>query len=281
MLARCSILMGLIGFTFAPAASAALQVFSASAVNAAGITGTRDAFRTAVGGGVVSGANGSFGGVRREINWDGVPDTASAPNSLPANFFNVNSPRGVVFSTPGTGFALSMDNDTPADADPDLLNFSDVDPSYGSRFAPFSAQRLFTPVGSNIMDVNFFVPGTATPAFVSAFAGIFTDVNVAGATSLQFFDTSNQSLGIIDASVSSAQGFSFLGAAFDAGERIGRVRITSGNAALAVGTVDNTPVGGTDLVVMDDFLYSEPIPEPAVTSLAAFALLGLLRRRRP
>src|SRR5437868_8958461 len=40
---------------------------------------------------------------RSEINWDGVPDALAAPNNLPANFFNVNSPRGVVLATPGTG----------------------------------------------------------------------------------------------------------------------------------------------------------------------------------
>ena len=31
----------------------------------------------------------------------------SAPNNLPANFFNVNSPRGVIFATPGTAFQVS------------------------------------------------------------------------------------------------------------------------------------------------------------------------------
>ena len=46
---------------------------------------------------------GSLGTGRREINWDGVPNNFAAPNHLPADFFNVNSPRGVVFSTPGTG----------------------------------------------------------------------------------------------------------------------------------------------------------------------------------
>ena len=45
---------------------------------------------------------GDFGGLRREINWDGVPDARADPNPLPADFFNVNSPRGVVFSTPGS-----------------------------------------------------------------------------------------------------------------------------------------------------------------------------------
>ena len=83
--------------------------FEVAGVNPAAITSTRDAFRTAIGGGTTAGANGSFGGLRREINWDGVPDANADANPLPANFFNVNSPRGVVFSTPGTGFLVSAD----------------------------------------------------------------------------------------------------------------------------------------------------------------------------
>ena len=57
-------------------------------------------------------ANGSFGGVRREINWDGVPDARADLNLLPANFSNVNSTRGVVFSTPGSGFLVSANAGT-------------------------------------------------------------------------------------------------------------------------------------------------------------------------
>ncbi len=51
---------------------------------------------------------------------------------------------------------------------------------------------------------------------------------------------------------------------FAAGERIGRVRITAGNAARG----GNQP-NGIDLVAMEDFIYAEPIrsaaaiPEPA------------------
>ena len=99
------------------AAPVNFTTFESAGANPAAITATRDAFRVAVGGGAVAGANGSFGGVRREINWDGVPNTRSDPNPLPANFFNANSPRGVVFSTPGTGFLVSA-NRRPGHANP-------------------------------------------------------------------------------------------------------------------------------------------------------------------
>jgi hypothetical protein len=86
-------------------ASAAL-IFSSSGLTAADITPTVNAFRLSLGT-LNPNVAGSFGSGRREINWDGVPDALSAPNNLPANFFNVNSPRGVVFATPGTGFQVS------------------------------------------------------------------------------------------------------------------------------------------------------------------------------
>ena len=121
---------------------------SAAGATAASITAARDAFRVDLGGGTVAGANGSFGGVRREINWDGVPDALSAPNLLPANFFNVNSPRGVIFATPGTGFQVS------ANAGVAPIQFDNIDPTYSATFEPFSSQRLFTSLGSNILDVN-------------------------------------------------------------------------------------------------------------------------------
>ena len=51
-------------------AQAGFIVFEAAGANPAAITPTRDAFRVAVGGGTVAGANGSSGGIRREINWN-------------------------------------------------------------------------------------------------------------------------------------------------------------------------------------------------------------------
>ena len=81
----------------------------------------------------MAGANGSFGGLRREINWDGVPDTLASPNSLPANFFNANSPRGVVFSTPGSGFQVGANATAPP------IEFGNFNATYPTIFQTFSA----------------------------------------------------------------------------------------------------------------------------------------------
>jgi hypothetical protein len=242
-----------------PALICAQTVFSGSAANAAALTPTRDAFRSAIGGGTTAAANGSFGGARREINWDGVPAAQSAPNNLPPNFFNTTSPRGVVFSTPGTGFQVSS---MPPDA---AGNFGNIDPTYTTTFAPFSPQRLFTPLGSNITDVSFFVPGTATPALVRAFGAVFSDADLANISSIQFFDASNQFLGsFIVPNAAGSQTFSFLGVLYNT-PIVSRVRITSGNAVLAAGNTDSP---SRDVVVMDDFIYSEPGAPPTPTPTA-------------
>ena len=247
--------------------------FESAGATAAVITPTRDAFRAAIGGGTVAGANGSFGGFRREINWDGVPDARADPNPLPADFFNVNSPRGVVFSTPGTGFMVSANAGLAA---PVLFGFN-------SDFQTFSSQRLFTAVNSNITDVHFFIPGTANATTTSAFGLVFTDVEVAGLTKLEFFDASDVLIYSHNALVAVNQGLSFLGATVTGGS-ISRVRITSGQNTIVSNRVLGNP--NDDVVVMDDFLYAEPgqaIPEPSSLALASLALVcgwALSRRRR-
>jgi len=258
--------------TFALALSTAhagFTVFESAGADPASITPTRDAFRAAIGGGTVAGANGDFGGLRREINWDGVPATFSDPNLLPGNFFNVNSPRGAVFSTPGTGFLVSAN---AGGATPPLFGFP-------SDFQTFSPQKLFTAVNSNITDVSFFLPGTTTAATTSAFGLIFTDAEVAGLTKLEFFDTNNSLIFSRDALVGGNQGLSFLGGVANAGEQISRVRITSGaNTIVANGQLGNP---NDDIVVMDDFIYATPtaIPEPG-TALFGLALFGVAATRR-
>lgn len=255
----------------APLCSASFVLFEGAGASPAAITIVRDSFRTAVGGGTVAGANGSFGGVRTEINWDGVPALNSDPSPLAANFFNTTSPRGVVLSTPGTGFLVSSN---AGDSVPVLFGF-------GNDLQAFSAQKVFSAVNSNIVDVSFFVPGTATPSTTSAFGAVFVDVEVAGGTRLEFFNASNSLLFTRDVLVGGNQGLSFLGAVANAGEAISRVRITSGTNTLVGNGVLGNP--NNDFVVMDDFIYATPqaatnvsVPDSGSSSfLLVFALLGV------
>ncbi|MDA0658106.1 MAG: hypothetical protein O2931_04290 [Planctomycetota bacterium] len=165
---------------------AGVTVFESAGATPASITPTRDAFRAAVGGGSVAAANGDFGGLRREINWDAVPEQFSDPNPLPGNFFNSNSPRGAVFTTPGLAFRVSA-NTGNSTGTPILFNFPD-------DLQTFTPQKLFGAVGSGITDVTFFVPGTNTPATTTAFAAVFVDTeddNGVTFTKMDFFDDNN------------------------------------------------------------------------------------------
>ena len=128
-----------LGLSSYAAATANVRMIGGDATPAS-ITAVRDQFRDDLGGGTIAGLNGSFGGERREINWDGVPDAFSAPSNLPANFFNSTSPRGAEFSTPGTGVQVSANSGIGP------VEFANINPSYSSTFGVFSAQRLFTGV---------------------------------------------------------------------------------------------------------------------------------------
>lgn len=246
-------------------------VFTASGANAAAIQSTVDAFRTALGP-LNPNVAGSFGTGRREINWDGVPDASSAPNNLAADFFNLNSPRGVVLSTPGTGFQVSA---TAASGTP--VRFDNINPTYSAQFQTFSPQRLFTALGSNIVRIDFFVPGTNTPAVVSGFGAVFTDVEVAGSTIYTLFLGNGSNGGQFAVPVGPAGGLSFLGLTDPLG--YSRIIIQSGNAALG----PNENLNSIDLVVMDDFIYGEPnaiVPEPGTFVLTALGGVLVLFRRR-
>src|SRR6267143_5153407 len=248
-------------------AAAAPITFSGSGSSPAGIQAVVDAYRTDLGT-LNPNVAGSFGSGRREINWDGVPDAFSAPNLFPPNFFNTNSPRGVVFTTGVTGFQVSA---TAASGTP--VEFGNINATYTGLFQTFSAQRLFTALGSNVLDVNFFVPGTTTLALTRGFGSVFTDVDLANTTSLQFFDASNTSLGtfFVPAGTVANESLSFLGVDFGS-NIVSRVRITNGNT-----TLGPNEAGAVDLVVMDDFLYGEPVgvPEASRLMLLLGGLLGL------
>ena len=234
--------------TIAAASLAApAAVFTASGANAADIQPAVDNFRSALG--ANNGVGGSFASGRREINWDAVPNGSSAPNLLPGNFFNSNSPRGLAMSTPGTGLQVSANlaSGTP-------VEFGNLGASYPAHLTPFSAERLFTPVGSNIVDVTFFVPGTTTPGF----GAVFTDVQAASTTIFTVFHANGDNGGQFAIPANAAAGgFSFLGLT-DPTNRYSRIRIQSGQVDLGTGTAQNLQ-SNLDVVAMDDFIYGEPL----------------------
>jgi hypothetical protein len=183
-----------------------------------------------------------------------------------------------VFSTPGSGFQVSANDFNPSSAP---AQFGNINPTYPSPFQTFSPQRLFTAIGSNVVDVTFFVPGSATAALTNGFGAVFTDVDLSNTTSLTFFDGTNGSLGtfFVPPGTTADESLSFLGVDFGSAI-VSRVRITNGNAVL--GPTDG---GGIDVVVMDDFLYGEPIaavPEPSTWAMMilGFAGVGFMAHRR-
>jgi hypothetical protein len=235
------------------AASAAPQVFEESGATQADILNTVNAFRNFLGNpNNIAGPPSTTG--HREINWDGVPDAFSAPNLLPANFFNKNSPRGIVFFTPGTGFEVSANMVNPTNTP---VRFGNINPVYPALFSTFSPQKLFTALNSTITENLFFVP-SGTPgvnstqsATVKGFGVVFTDVNVGNTTKIEYFDVGGNLLfsrNVLPAP-NNRGGLSFLGVGFDTAS-VFMVRITSGNRILKVPNLD--------VVVMDDFIYGEP-----------------------
>ena len=210
-----------------------------------------DLFRNDVGTPNNANAPGSQAGGRREVNWDGG-GAAAAATKFPIPMLTFAN-RGSVFRTPGTGFEQSG-VPTP--------EFGDLNPTYPGSFAAFSSPRLFTALNSNITDVHFFVPGDGTvPAAVTGFGAVFTDVDLDGSTKMEFYAPDGSLIweGFVPATAGT-ESLSFLGASFTTGELVARVRIISGNAAPGP---DET--GDLDVVVMDDFIFGEPVSTAGLT----------------
>jgi hypothetical protein len=258
--------------------------FTASGANAAGIQGSVDSFRAALGNpDNVNGGPQATG--HREINWDGGGATNGTVAVTPFTVFQ--NTRGATFTTPGSGLTQAPISGGTVDIAPGVGgvqgSLSALNASYATAFATFSPSRLFVPLDSTVTDGTFSVPNTGgtVPATVSGFGVVFTDVDLAGSSSLQFFDTQGNSLGIFSvpcgsgATCSSTNGtLSFLGVLFTS-EQIARVRVINGNTALGP---DDNPAGGVDVVALDDFFFSEPraVPAPAGLTLLGFGLLGVI-----
>ena len=290
---RTALLLG-IALAAVPS-SAAVVTRTAQGADAGAIQATVDQFRADLG---VLNNNGPCtaacvpGVGRREVNWDAVPDAfaSGGANPFPGNFFNLDSAsqagrvRGIQFSSTGT-FEVSAD-DSPATNQPLFGNQNADNPN---QFAAFSAQRIFGLVGATELDVRFSVPGDpGTAAVVRGFGAVFTDVEIAGHTSLEFFDFGDNLLLHLDVPEfpvpvgvgDTFKSFSFAGASFDTAS-VARVRIVNGDFDLP------RNISGADAVAMDDFIYAEPtlraVPAPTGLSLlgvAALGLVGAARRRR-
>ena len=157
-----------------------------------------------------------------------------------------------------------------------MLNLNST---YGTTFSSFSPLRIFTPLGSNVTDTRFFVPGSngATPATVSSFGAVFTNVVLANDTRVELFDLSGKEIlnvAVVPGTVPNGS-LSFLGAIDTSGAEIAEIRITTGTTAL--GPNDN-PAGGVNVVAMDDFIFSEPsaVPEPSTLTLIGLGLAGVV-----
>ena len=212
------------------------------------VAATLDEFRAALGGALNAPNTAPAASGRREINWDGAPALLTNVDTFPAKFFNVNSQRGVVFGTPGTGLRV------------DSTNFAAVEPGLGAQLRFFSAKKVFMPVGSNQLDVDFLLVGTTTSGLVNGFGVVFSDVDRAGSTTVEFLDANGDRLALLAAPAQpGAQLLSFIGAVFET-PIVARVRIVSGDAAVVARIADVSAGGANDIVVMDDFVYGEPQP---------------------
>ena len=245
-------------FVFAGIGSAApATVFQSAGPDVASIQSTVDQFRNALGGANNGNTPGPLTGGRREINWDGGGSTATSVGANPFDVF-LNS-RGNRSITPGTGFVQA-----PPTGLADLF----ANPSYATIFKAFSQSRLFSPIGSNVTDTVFFVPGGGgVPAATRGFGVILSDVDLPdgsgpstkngnrhSSTLIEFFGVNGEVLFSSFAPASPGDGNqSFLGIVFD-DARIASVRITAGEIP---GTDDTNR---SDVVMMDDFIYGEPQP---------------------
>jgi hypothetical protein len=269
MQAYCVAIAVLVALVLPMSTSATPIVFEGAGPDATSIQGTVDAFRAALGDPNNGNAPGPLLTGRREINWDGGGQATTISPTPFDGFLNI---RGAQFTTPGTGFVQ---------APPSGLATTFNNPTY-STFSTFSPPRLFTPIGSTLTNVAFFVPGTngGLPATITGFGAVFSDVESTANASLSFVNAGGAALGSFFAPAAN-HGLSFLGVIFP-NELVGQVQIISGNVPLGP-----SESGAIDIVVMDDFLFSEPgvVPEPSTlflfgTMMAGLGLAARWRRRR-
>jgi hypothetical protein len=187
---------------------------------------------------------------RREINWDGVPDSLNG-KKLPANFFNPTEAGATESLQRGAVYA-SLDNAMVSAA-----KFSEVNASASTEFASFSGNKSFAVTNSTLWPVSFRVAGTNTDASVRAFGAVFSDVDKANSTYIEYFNNQGSLGRFFVPPHDNNSSFSFLGVYFPNAD-VTEVRVGH-EGRLSDGEKDISQGGTKDLVVLDDFIYSEPL----------------------
>jgi hypothetical protein len=196
-------------------------------------------------------APGAVGG-RREINWEGVPDSLLG-KTLPNDFFNPagNDPtlaarqRGIQYEPTGN-FMVSN------------AGFAEINSQAAGEFAAFSGSKTFANITGDLWSIVPEVPGQDVAATVKGFGIVFSDVDVTNSTFIEFFNE-QKSLGKFFVPVrAGGSSHSFLGVYFKK-EKVTRIKVGH-DGVLGDGQKDvSQQQGAHDLVVLDDFLYDEPV----------------------
>jgi hypothetical protein len=211
------------------------------------ITVVMDAFRSQLGS--LNTAPGATGG-RREVNWDGVPDSLNGIK-LPNDFFNPTGAGAPTARQRGLLYA------GPSDAMVSQTGFAEINAQAASAFGSFSGTKTFAVVNATEWPVEFRVAGQNTLAGVKGFGLVAADVDKPNTTYVEFFN-GGRSLGKYYFPVrNGSSAFSFVGVYF-ANDLITQATIGH-EGRLSDGGKDISEGGTKDLVVFDDFIYGEPV----------------------
>jgi hypothetical protein len=223
----------------------------------------------------------------REVVWDGVPGKFRNRPDFSETFFDRDAPAkagvrgGIIFrALGGTGEEVNdvlngvlPDPAAPVGGDDAPLggDYSNINPKFAGTLLSFTQSAQFATLGTVVTEISFHVAGTAQKAVVSGLGIVFTSVDRANTTSVEYFDESGRRIARIFAPVQShgpfpvagplvADSFPYSFVGFhDANARIARVRVTAGEIPIDKAESD-LPKGAKDVVTFDDVYYAEPRP---------------------
>jgi hypothetical protein len=248
----------------APYPKAAPSVFSGTGgTNASGgALSAMTAFEAAIGGANNGSGPPEHAGGFRTITWDPITLDGTDPGSTtvtPNHTVAIAADRylGKGAFMPGQ---VAVSND----------GFVDVNPSVGgpTRFPAFSSANVLAPFNTNQTELDFVTPsgsGPPVPQAVRGFGAIFLNDRIPGTSSIAYYDGAVL-LDTVAVPASSTGGTAaFEGALFSAAV-VTKVVISTGTGLIfsfdgttvSPGGSDNPPV--TNLVALDNFVFSEPAP---------------------